>query len=105
MVLINHLRLQKVHQMDSEPGIDLIPGYSPFIADVGQKVASRPFEFEAVDDMTEEELKRRRRHLDSKMLSKRFDPPLPLSDFCLIAEARWKREKERDEDGCKCSVE
>ena len=56
-------------------GDDIIEGYKPFIADVTLSTPCEPFKHEKYD-----------------FRSKEFDPPLPLSDYCLIAKQKWEED-------------
>jgi hypothetical protein len=72
----------------------LIDSYRPFIADVPRSSWSQPFPVPEGEARTEEDIQRTKDRLRRKISSKNFDPPIPLSDFCLIAEERWNREEQ-----------
>ena len=79
-------------------GDDIIEGYKPFIADVTLSTPSEPFKHKKQDFRTEEELDRVRHSLKRIANQKEFDPPLPLSDYCLIAKQRWGEENLDEQD-------
>jgi hypothetical protein len=74
----------------------LIDSYRPFIADVPRSAWAEPFPVPEGDVRSDQEVREARRRLRRKISSTNFDPPIPLSDFCLIAQERWNRE---DGDG------
>jgi hypothetical protein len=78
----------------SEPEADLLRTYTPFIGDVPLSAYAEPFPVPGEDLIGEEEIDARRQALRRKLHSTNFSPPLPLSDFCLIAEQRWAEESE-----------
>ena len=39
-----------------------------------------------------EEIEKVKKSLKKSLKSKKFDPPIPLADFCLIAKERWDQE-------------
>ena len=79
-------------------GGDLIEGYNPFIADVTLSIPSEPFHHQKHDFRSEEELDRIRHSLRRIVSQKEFDPPLPLSDYCLVAKQKWEEESLDEKD-------
>lgn len=79
-------------------GEDLIEGYSPFIADVTLSTPSEPFHSPKKDFRSEEEIDRIRHSLRRIVSQKEFAPPLPLSDYCLIAKQKWEEETLEEKD-------
>lgn len=90
--------------MSDEGGIDLIPGYDPFIADVPLRSYAEPFPCDDDDGLTEEEYEEHRKSLTKLITKKQFNVPVPLSDYCCIARDKWEWEEERKrreaEGGC-----
>ena len=77
-----------------------LSSYCPFIADVPITSYAQPFPIPSPDSTSQIELERHKKELQKYMHSKKFDPPLPLKDFCLIAKERWEHE---DSDDSECS--
>ena len=91
----------EVSTTPSELPDDPLSFYCPFIADVPITSFAEPFPIPNPDPRSEQEIEMRRKELRKLLTSKKFNPPLPLADFCLIAKERWDRE---DSDGSECSV-
>jgi hypothetical protein len=72
---------------------DLIESYRPFIADVPRSARAEPFPLPDGDSRTDEEIEQTKARLRHKISKVNFNPPIPLSDFCLIAQERWDREE------------
>ena len=79
-------------------GEDLIEGYSPYIGDYSSVSTSEPFSVIRYDFRTEEEIDRARHSLRHTITSKIFDPPVSLSDFCLIAREKWDEDLNDDSE-------
>ena len=79
-------------------GGNLIEGYNPFIADVTLSSPCEPFHFRKQDFRSEEELDRVRHSLGRIASQKEFNPPLPLSDYCLVAKQNWDDENMEEPD-------
>jgi hypothetical protein len=79
---------------------DLLSSYTPFIGDVPLSAYAEPFPVSPDDLMPQEEMDARRQVLRRKIHNTTFSPPLPLSDFCLVAEQRWAEEAETKGAGC-----
>ena len=72
---------------------ELIPGYSPYIGDSAQ-IHAEPFVIPFVDNRSEEEIDLIRHSLKPIINKKEFNPPIPVADFCLVANQRWDDEEE-----------
>jgi hypothetical protein len=68
--------------------------YCPFIADVPISSFAEPFPIPSPDLRSDEEIEAAKRNLRKIIHLKKFDPPLPLADFCLIARDRWETDDE-----------
>ena len=79
-----------------DPGINLIPGYQPYIADVGLCAQSVPFPVTNNDDRTEAELDRTRHSIRQAVSTREFEKPISLADFCLVAPSKWDEEDSSD---------
>lgn len=79
-------------------GDDIIEGYKPFIADVTLSAPCEPFKHEKKDIRSEEELDRVRHSIRRIASQKEFDPPIKLSDYCLIAKQKWEEETIDEQD-------
>jgi hypothetical protein len=90
--------------MSAEEGSDdhLIDSYRPFIADVSRAAYAEPFPVPEGDARSDEDIRATKQRLRRKISSTNFDPPIPLSDFCLIAQERWSREE--DETNCEACL-
>lgn len=64
--------------------------YCPFIADVPITSSAAPFPVEETETRSESEIIALKQKLKPMIMAKHFDPPLPLADFCVIAEDRWE---------------
>lgn len=84
-----------------DPGLNLIPGYQPYIADVGITAKAQPFPVVDDDYRSESELARVRHSIRHAVSTKEFEKPISLSDFCLIAPSKWDEE---DSSDVECSV-
>ena len=80
-----------------ENEMDKLGEYCPFIADVPITSYADPFPIPNPDTRTDEELNKVKKTLRRIVRSKKFDPPIPLSDFCLIAKERWEQEEDESE--------
>ena len=87
---------------DTTPDPDnLLGNYCPFIADVPITSFAEPFPIQNPDTRSDQEISSKLKSLKKYLNTKKFDPPIPLADFCLIAKERWDRE---DSDGSECSA-
>lgn len=90
--------------LESTPPSDIpedpLSSYCPFIADVPITSYAEPFPIPNPDITPPNETEKHRKDLKKFINSKKFEPPLPLSDFCLIAKERWEHE---DSDDSECS--
>lgn len=82
---------------ETDPKLIALGEYCPFIADVPISSYSEPFPFEP-DTRDENEIENIKKNLRKHLTSKKFDPPIPLADFCLIAKERWE-ETEANSEG------
>ena len=71
---------------------ELIPDYKPFIADVSISSFGEPFPITTPDTRSDDEINLHQFRLRKYLKKKYFDPPIKLSDFCLIAKTRWENE-------------
>ncbi|OHT14707.1 hypothetical protein TRFO_02947 [Tritrichomonas foetus] len=71
--------------------------YCPFIADVPISSYADPFPIPNPDTRSDEEIERVKKSLKKALKNKKFDPPIPLADFCLIAKDRWDQEEDDSE--------
>ncbi|KAH0790088.1 hypothetical protein GPJ56_005983 [Histomonas meleagridis] len=74
-----------------DPRLLMLGEYCPFIADVPILSYAEPFPIDEPDPRSEEEIESLRKKLRKQINNKSFDPPIPLSDFCLIAKERWEQ--------------
>ena len=74
-----------------DPRMLMLGEYCPFIADVPILSYAEPFPIDEPDQRSEEEVENIRKKLRKQISNKTFDPPIPLSDFCLIAKERWEQ--------------
>lgn len=79
---------------DSQPGKHLVPGYDPFIGDVPISSYGDPFPLPKPDTRSQKKIDKIKKKLDPIISDKVFNPPVKLSDFCLIAHERWQREED-----------
>ena len=86
-----------------DPGYDLIPGYQPYIADVGMGAKCAPFPVSQIDTRSEDEVDRIRHAIKHTVSSREFDHPVHLSDFCLVAAKKWDEEDSNDIE-CKTKI-
>ena len=82
----------------SDPGVTALGEYCPFIADVPISSYAEPFPIVNPDTRSEQEIEQVKKGLRKIIHQKKFDPPLPLADFCLIAKDRWDQD-ESDSEG------
>lgn len=82
----------------SDPGVTALGEYCPFIADVPISSYAEPFPIVNPDTRSEQEIEQVKKGLRKTIHQKKFDPPLPLADFCLIAKERWDQD-ESDSEG------
>ena len=82
----------------TDPGATALGEYCPFIADVPISSYAEPFPLPNPDTRSEQELENVKKSLRKLLHQKKFNPPLPLADFCLIAKERWD-EDESDSEG------
>jgi hypothetical protein len=79
--------------------------YCPFIADVPISSFAEPFPIPRPDLRTDDEIEAAKRNLRKVIHLKKFDPPLPLADFCLIARDRWDADDEESAgSGGECAL-
>jgi hypothetical protein len=64
--------------------------YRPFIADVRIGSFAAPFPITDPDMRTDWQIEKARRRVRGVMRARKFDPPVPLADFCLIAHEKWR---------------
>jgi hypothetical protein len=64
--------------------------YCPFIADVPISSAADPFPIANPDRRTDKDLEEYKKRLRKIIHMKKFESPLPLADFCLIAKEKWE---------------
>jgi hypothetical protein len=76
--------------------------YCPFIADVPISSFAEPFPIANPDTRSEEEIETAKRNLRKIIHLKKFDPPLPLADFCLVARDRWDSDGEESGGSAEC---
>jgi hypothetical protein len=81
-----------------QPGLNLIPGYSPFICDMAHDSRPDPLPISHRDLRSEEEVDRIRHSLRREVSSKQFDHPIALADFCLVAPAKWEGSESSEEE-------
>jgi hypothetical protein len=77
----------------SESDDHILDSYRPFIADVPPTAFGEPFP-QPPDNRSDAEVHAVIRSLRRRIDSNNFSPPIPLADFCLIAEERWRDEGE-----------
>jgi hypothetical protein len=75
----------------SESDDHMLDSYRPYIADVPPTAFGEPFP-QQPDDRSDAEVHAIMQSLRRKIHSNNFSPPIPLADFCLIADERWKNE-------------
>lgn len=65
--------------------------YSPFIADVNISSLAEPFPIASPDMRSDAEIAKIQAVLKPLVCgeNKKFDEPMPLADFCLVARERW----------------
>ena len=85
----------------SDPGIGLIPGYEPFIADVGLTASCEPLQIPNPDTRSDAEIDRIRHSLRQAVSTKEFEKPISLADFCLVAPSKWEDDESSDVE---CSI-
>jgi hypothetical protein len=79
--------------------------YCPFIADVPISSFSEPFPIPCPDLRSEDEIEAAKWNLRKIIHLKKFDPPLRLADFCLIARDRWEADDEESAgSGGECNL-
>ena len=89
----------------SDPGAFIISDYCPFIADVPIESTGDPFPIAIPDTRSDDEIQVKVFQLRKFINATRFTPPLPLSDFCLIATKRWEEEEEAEKEcAVKCNL-
>ena len=76
----------------SNPALTALGEYCPFIADVPISSYADPFPIPHPDTRSDAEIEKVKKALKKSLKSKKFDPPIPLADFCLIAKERWDQE-------------
>lgn len=81
----------------SEPGATALGEYCPFIADVPISSYAEPFPIPNPDTRSEPEIEDVKKQLRKLVHQKKFNPPLPLADFCLIAKERWDEDESDSE--------
>ena len=81
----------------------LVPGYDPWIGDVPIDSKGEPFHvIVPKETRTKKELRELQREIKEKIYDDdAFDPPIKLSDYCLVAKEIWK-EEDSDEENCIC---
>lgn len=84
----------------TDPGIDLIPGYCPYIADVPIEEKAEPFPKQNQPVLTEDEIAQKKKSLKKYLKADKFRKPVQLKDFMLIAKDRWALEEEQTETKC-----
>lgn len=75
--------------------------YRPFVADVPIRSFAEPFPITDPDMRTEWQIEKVRRRVRRVMDARKFDPPVPLADFCLVAHEKWSA-RDRDEPEKTC---
>ena len=91
----------------SDPGVDLIPGYCPYIADVSITDKSDPFPKQNQPQLSQEEIEQKKQKLKKYIRADKFKKPIPLKDYVLIAKDRWALEDKEPEPKCAsfCNIE
>jgi hypothetical protein len=84
----------------AESSFVLLGEYCPFIADVPISSFAEPFPLANPDTRSDDEIERVKKALQKAIYAKKFERPVPLADFCLIARERW----EEDESGSEAST-
>jgi hypothetical protein len=84
--------------LGAEAGINLIPGYAPFICDMVREGRANPLPIPQHDFRTEEEVDRIRHSLRREVSSKQFDRPIALADFCLVAPSKWENSESSEQE-------
>jgi hypothetical protein len=92
-------------QSSSDSAFTPLSEYCPFIADVPISSFAEPFPIAHPDTRTDDEIETVKRNLRKVIHVKKFDPPLPLADFCLIARERWDADDEESAgSGGECAL-
>jgi hypothetical protein len=78
--------------------------YCPFIADFPISSFAEPFPIPHPDPRSEEEIEMAKRNLRKIVHLKKFDPPLPLADFCLIVRDGWESDGEESSGLDECQL-
>jgi hypothetical protein len=73
-------------------GFTALGEYCPFIADVPISSYAEPFPIANPDTRSEKELEAIRKVTRKILTQKKFNPPVPLADFCLVAKERWEKD-------------
>ena len=87
---------------NTDPGMIALSEYCPFIADVPISSYADPFPIPHPDTRSEEEIEQIKNRIKKLGNKKKFDPPIPLSDFCLFAKERWDKEEDNSADSSQC---
>ena len=82
----------------SDEAVTALSEYCPFIADVPISSYAEPFPIPHPDPRSDAEIEPLKKKLRAVVKQKKFNPPLPLADFCLVAKERWD-EDESDSEG------
>jgi hypothetical protein len=80
----------------------LLGEYCPFIADVPISSFAEPFPIVDPDTRSDDEIEKVKKQLQKVIHAKKFDTPLPLADFCLIAKERWDDDESDSEASAAC---
>lgn len=82
----------------TDPELIALGEYCPFIADVPISSFAEPFPIDNPDPRSDQELEKVKKHMRHVIKSKRFQPPIPLADFCLVAKEKWEDEESDSQD-------
>jgi hypothetical protein len=90
------------HSPNPDSPLVLLGEYCPFIADVPISSFAEPFPITNPDTRSDDEIEKVKKLLQKVIHAKKFDAPLPLADFCLIAKERWDDEESDSEASTAC---
>jgi hypothetical protein len=80
----------------------LLGEYCPFIADVPISSFAEPFPLPDPDTRGDDEIEKIKKTLQKAVRAKKFENPISLADFCLIARDRWETDESDSEASTAC---
>ena len=93
----------------SDSDVDkLVPGYNPWIGDVSIDSKGAPFPIPKYKEKrSRNEIKQLKEEIREQVDdSDAYNPPIRLSDYCLVAKEIWKENESSysDDENCQCCL-